>query len=78
MQIFVDDGQPVTHQTRNKIKSSLQVRNTCNIQDSNQRKKCRLHPSRIYTKNELKLNTHENEEKLVIGNSHQNNKPVEN
>ena len=53
---FVDNGQPVTHQTRIKIKLSLQVRNTCNSQKINQRNICRSRPNRIDTETRIRIN----------------------
>ena len=55
-QIFVDNGQQVTHQTRIKIKLSLHLRNTCNSLNVNQ---CNIHRSpqnRLDTKKRIKTN----------------------
>ena len=47
---YVDKIQSVTHQTWNKIKLYLQVRNIFNRQDVNQRNINTSHPNRVDTK----------------------------
>ena len=76
---FVDNYHPVTHKTRIKIKLSLQVQNSCNIQNVNQSNISRPGPNRVYTKIRIKIN-HKCKLRSACNriNAHQRNKAVEN
>ena len=55
---LINNGHPVTYQTRLKENNSLEVIKSCNIQNVNQRNICSSHATGWTKKHELKVITH--------------------